>query len=169
MFDEIFEGIKRIDEQEPVEEVVTEDITSEKEWFIYIPKQGLWLINYTGDSKEEAEAAYLKQSGDESLPSGSKIYDESGGGDIALPDEPKKIEKFDVARLYTKDFLAAAKKYGLDPKFLGKKFSGFGKRYTLVGADSKYKGAPFVAIQQGTGVDYRLSAEDLTKAFTEHT
>ena len=157
MFDEIFEGIKKISGQEIVEE---------KEWFIYIPKQGLALINYTGNSKEEAEAVYLERSGDESLPLGSKVYDEEEVEEFALPDESEEIEKFDVTKLNIEDFQVAAKKYGVDLKFLGKKFAGFGSTYKLVGVDDKYRDAPFVAIQNRTGVDYRFSADDVIRAFT---
>ncbi len=44
------------------------------EWFIYIPNEGDWPINYDGDDPKEARAVYLKWAERKRLPAGSKIW-----------------------------------------------------------------------------------------------
>lgn len=61
----------------------------EGKWFIYIPEEGDWPIKYTGDSKEEAKAAYLKWANRKSLPAGSKIWQQK---DV---DESKQVSEQD--------------------------------------------------------------------------
>lgn len=45
-----------------------------REWFIYIPDEGDWPIDYYGHSKKEARIVYLKWSGRTRLPRGSKLW-----------------------------------------------------------------------------------------------
>jgi hypothetical protein len=46
------------------------------EWFIYIPEEGDWPIDYDGDNLYAAKAAYLKWAGRKRLPAGSVIWSE---------------------------------------------------------------------------------------------
>ena len=45
-----------------------------KEWFIYIPEEGDWQIDYDGEKEEEARKVYLKRSNRERLPTKSRIW-----------------------------------------------------------------------------------------------
>lgn len=43
-------------------------------WFIYIPEEGDWPIDYRGSDHREARQAYLKWAGRKRLPAGSRIW-----------------------------------------------------------------------------------------------
>lgn len=43
-------------------------------WYIYIPEEGDWPINYSGDNKKEAREAYLKWAQRKRLPKNSVIW-----------------------------------------------------------------------------------------------
>ena len=42
-------------------------------WYIYIPDEGHWEIDYDGDDQKEARKVYLKWAKRERLPAGSQI------------------------------------------------------------------------------------------------
>jgi hypothetical protein len=44
------------------------------EWYIYIPDEGDWPINYNGRSHEQARLAYLQWAGRQRLPAGAVIW-----------------------------------------------------------------------------------------------
>lgn len=47
-----------------------------KNWYIYIPEEGHWPIDYGGPSKAEARRVYLEWAGRKRLPNGSSIGSE---------------------------------------------------------------------------------------------
>jgi hypothetical protein len=48
--------------------------TAKTKWYVYIPDDGDWPINYSGTSIKEARAAWLKSIGEKSLMRGSYIW-----------------------------------------------------------------------------------------------
>lgn len=51
-----------------------------KNWYIYIPEEGDWPIDgYSGDSKSEAKAAYLRWAGRKTIPKGARIWSADAG------------------------------------------------------------------------------------------
>lgn len=45
-----------------------------KEWFIYIPEEGDWLVKYTGEKERDARLAYLAQFGVKRMPANSVLW-----------------------------------------------------------------------------------------------
>lgn len=48
-------------------------MTTKAGWFVYIPEEGHWPIDYSGDDAAEARAAYLRWAGRKRLPAGARI------------------------------------------------------------------------------------------------
>jgi hypothetical protein len=44
------------------------------EWFIYIPEEGDWIIDYKGKDPKKARQKYLKWSNRKRIPKNSKIW-----------------------------------------------------------------------------------------------